>query len=47
VETTLVCDLVSAGKLSSFCEVRYKSVLERCSASIGFVEIRSVIILGK
>jgi len=45
VETTFVCDLVSADKLSDFCEVWYKSVLESCSASVGFVEISSVIVV--
>jgi hypothetical protein len=44
METTFVCDLVSADKLSDFCEV-YKSVLESCSASVGFVEISSVIVM--
>jgi hypothetical protein len=45
VLTTLVCDLVSAGKLSDLCEVQYKSVSESCSASTGFVEISSVIVM--
>jgi hypothetical protein len=45
METIFVCDLVSADKLSGFCEVWYKSVLERCSASVGFVEISSVIVI--
>jgi len=45
METVFVCDLVSADKLSDFCEVWYKSVLERCSASVGFVEISSVIVI--
>jgi len=45
VETTFVFDLVSADKLPDFCEVQYRSVLESCSASLGFVEIRSVIVV--
>ena len=45
MQTAFVCDLVSAFKLSDFCEVRYRSVLESCSASVGFVGIRSVIVV--
>jgi hypothetical protein len=45
VMTALVCDLVSAAKLSDLCEVQYKSVSESCSASTGFVEISSVIVV--
>jgi len=45
VETTFVFDLVSADKLSDFCEVQYRSVLESCLASVGFIEISSVIVM--
>lgn len=44
METTFVCDFVSAGKLSGVCEVRYKNVLGS-STSVVFVEMSSVIFL--
>ena len=45
METSFVFDLVSADKLLHFFEVQYRSVLESCSASVGFVEINSVIVV--